>query len=188
MNDLVALFLRGIDEFDARVRAIGDDQWDNTTPCTDWNVRDLVNHMTSEALWAPHILSGKTIEEAGDAFKGDAVGSDPKATWELAAEEEKEAVQQAGITDATIHLSRGPTPASEYLAELFSDHVIHAWDLARGIGGDDRLDPQLVEVLYGSLAPFETQLKASGLYGDKVEAPKDADTQTKLLAVVGRKS
>lgn len=188
MSDLTEMFLRGVDEFDARVAGIRDEQWNDPTPCTEWNVRALFNHMTSEALWAPHVLSGKTIEEAGDAFDGDVLGSDPKATWELAVKAEREAVQEPGVDERTVHLMRGPTPASTYLVELFSDHVIHAWDLARGTGGDERLDPELVDILYASVAPIEDQLKASGMYGDKVEAPEGADTQTKLLAVVGRKT
>ncbi len=186
MTDLASLFLRSVDEFDRRVAAIGDDQWNNATPCTDWNVRALVNHVTSEALWAPHLLAGKTIEEAGDSFDGDVLGSDPVGAWSIAAKEEREAVQDQGILERKVHLSRGPTAASTYLGELLNDHVVHAWDLARGIGADETLDADLVEVIYAVAAPMEDDLKASGLFGDRVEPPAGADTQTKMLAVFGR--
>ncbi len=186
MTDLVSLFLRSVDEFDRRVMAIGDDQWTNATPCSEWDVRALVNHVTSEALWFPHLLAGKTIAEAGDAFEGDVLGSDPVGAWSIAAKEEREAIQEQGALERTVHLSRGPTSASTYISELFSDHLIHAWDLARGIGADDTLDPELVEITYNVAASMEDALKASGLYGDKVEPPPGADTQTKMLAVFGR--
>lgn len=186
MTDLVSLFLRSVDEFDWRVAAIGDDQWTNATPCSEWDVRALVNHVTSEALWLPHLLAGKTIEEAGDAFDGDVLGNDPAGAWSIAAKEEREAIQEAGVLERTVHLSRGPTPASVYIGELFSDHLIHAWDLARGIGGNEKLDPELVDTLYGFAAPIEDDLKASGMYGDKVDPPAEVDTQTKMLAVFGR--
>lgn len=180
------MFLRSVDEFDRRVMAIGDNQWNNATPCTDWDVRALVNHMTSEALWAPHLFTGKTIAEAGDSFDGDVLGSDPAGAWSIAAKEEREAIQEEGVLERTVHLSRGPTPSSVYVGELFSDHVIHAWDLARGIGGDEKLDPELVDILYRAASPREDELKASGVFGDKIEPPEGADTQTKLLAVFGR--
>lgn len=186
MTDLVSLFIRSVDEFDRRVAAIGDDQWTNATPCSEWDVRALVNHVTSEAMWAPHLLAGKTIEEAGDAFDGDVLGNDPQGAWSIAAKEEREAVQEDGVTERTVHLSRGPTPAQVYLGELFSDHVIHSWDLARGIGADETIDAELVDILYDLSAPMEDRLKASGVFGGKVEPPEDADTQTKLLAVFGR--
>lgn len=184
--DLVSLFLRSIDEFDRRVTEIGDDQWSNATPCSEWDVRALVNHVTSEALWLPHLLAGKTIADAGDAFDGDVLGSDPAGAWSIAAKEEREAIQEQSVLERTVHLSRGPTPASQYVAELLSDHVVHAWDLARGIGADETLDPELVDILYNVAAPMEDDLKASGMYGDKVVPPADADTQTKMLAVFGR--
>lgn len=188
MTDLASLFLRSVDEFARRVAAIGDSDWNNATPCTEWDVRALVNHVTSEALWFPHLLAGKTIEEAGDAFDGDVLGNDPKGAWSVAAKEEREAIQEDGVFERTVHLSRGPTPASVYVGELFSDHVIHAWDLARGIGGDEKLDPELVDVLYGVAAPRENDLKASGMYGDRIDPPDGADTQTRLLAVFGRRA
>ena len=31
---------------------------------TEWNVRDLVNHVVSEDLWAPPLLAGSTIAES----------------------------------------------------------------------------------------------------------------------------
>ena len=41
------LFTRSTDGYDRLVRAIGDNQWTNPTPATEWNVRMLVNHIVS---------------------------------------------------------------------------------------------------------------------------------------------
>jgi uncharacterized protein (TIGR03086 family) len=65
---------------------------------------------------------------------------------------------------------------------------VHAWDLARGIGGDESLDPQLVRVVYGRTQPHADALAASGLFEPPVPVDADADEQTKLLALFGRQA
>ena len=82
--DIPAVFGRAVAEFDARVRQIGDHQWQAPTPDEDWSVRDLVNHLVGEDLWAPPLLAGSTIAEVGDRFDGDVLGADPQAAWTAA--------------------------------------------------------------------------------------------------------
>jgi uncharacterized protein (TIGR03086 family) len=176
---------RAVEFFGTRVAAIRDDQWHDQTPCEDWDVRALVRHLVYENLWTPPLMRGATLKEVGDRFDGDLVGEDPKGAWADAMREALEAVQQVDL-DRDVHLSRGPTPARMYTFELFSDHLIHGWDLSRAIGADERLDEDMVQVIYDTFKPFEDGLKRSGMYGPKVEPPEGADLQTKLLALTGR--
>src|SRR6266550_1525211 len=81
--DIPAMFCGAVAEFDARVRQIGDHQWQAATPDEDWSVRDLVNHVAGEDLWAPPLLAGSTIAEVGVRFDGDVLAADPKAAWTL---------------------------------------------------------------------------------------------------------
>lgn len=185
--DPIELHGRAVAEFDARVRAVGESQWGDATPCTEWNVRDLVNHVVNEDKWTRPLLEGKTIEQVGDAFDGDLLGADPGRAWREAADEAVASVR--GVVndlDRKVNVSWGQISASEYIAQLWTDHLIHAWDLARGIGGDDKLDPELVEACYQLSAPQEEMLKSSGAFGGRVEAPTGAGIQTKLLAIFGR--
>ena len=85
--DIPAMFRRAVAEFDARVRQIGDHQWQAATPDEDWAVRDLVNHLVSEDLWAPLLLAGSTNAEVGDRFEGDVLGAEPRAAWTAASAE-----------------------------------------------------------------------------------------------------
>jgi uncharacterized protein (TIGR03086 family) len=181
------LHARATAEFDRRVKAIGADQWHQPTPCSDWDVRTLVNHLVYENHWTRPLLDGATIEEIGDRFEGNLLGDEPKAAWEASAKEATAAVGRAGAMERTVHVSYGDIPGEEYAFQLFTDLLIHGWDLARGIGSDDSLDPELVEACYERIKPQEDMLKSSGLYGPKVEPPRDADRQTQLLAVVGRR-
>jgi uncharacterized protein (TIGR03086 family) len=86
-----------------------------------------------------------------------------------------------------VHLSFGDFPGEEYLGQLTADHTIHAWDLARGIGGDERLDPDLARFVHDFMAPQAAQWAAAGVFAPAVEVPADADPQARLLALSGRR-
>jgi Mycothiol maleylpyruvate isomerase N-terminal domain len=120
--NISAMFRGAVEEFDARVRLIGDHQWQATTPDDDWAVRDLVNHVVGEDLWAPPLLAGSTIAEVGNRFDGDVLGADPKAAWTAASAGAVRAVGADGATDRIVHLSFGDFPGREYALQLFADH------------------------------------------------------------------
>ena len=184
--DQAALHRRAVEEFDERVRAVGDDQWELPTPCSDWNVRQLVNHLVYENRWTVPLMGGSTIAEVGDRYEGDLLGDDPKGAWAESSADAVAAVQAEGGLERTVDLSSGPTPATEYVNQLYADHLIHAWDLARAVGADERLDPELVEACAGWFAKMEPHYRAAGAIGERPEVPPGADAQTILLAAFGR--
>jgi uncharacterized protein (TIGR03086 family) len=185
-TDTSELHRRATDAFGARVHAIREDQWELPTPCSDWNVRQLVNHLVYENRWTPPLFAGRTIAEVGDRFEGDLLGDDPKAAWDGSAKEAVAAVQEQGAMERTVHLSFGDVPGSEYAMQLFADHLIHGWDLARAIGADERLDPELVGACEGWFAAREDAYRDGGSVGPRPQVPSDADPQTRLLAMFGR--
>jgi uncharacterized protein (TIGR03086 family) len=179
-------FSRAVHGFGETVHAVGPDQWSNQTPCSEWDVRALVNHLVNEALWVRPILDGMTVAQVGDRFDGDLLGGDPTGAWERSAADALGAACAEGATDRTVHVSSGDIPAGEYLQQVFTDLVIHRWDLARAIGADDTIDPVDAATIYEQMKPMEDQMKSWGAYGDRIEAREGADTQTKLLALFGR--
>jgi uncharacterized protein (TIGR03086 family) len=183
---LVDLYRRSVDGFVDRVRKVRPDQWTEPTPCAEWDVRTLVNHIVYEDRWSVPLFNGATIAEVGDRFEGDLLGDDPIASAEDAAEETKAAVAADGVTDRTVHLSFGDTPATEYLHQLFADHLVHGWDLAVGIGADRTLDPEAVRACIEWFADQEDIYRTSGAIGPRVQVPADASEQDRLLAAFGR--
>jgi uncharacterized protein (TIGR03086 family) len=185
-TDVTVLYRRALDGFGAKVRAIRDDSWRLPTPCTDWDVHALVNHLVGENRWAPPLFDGKTIADVGDQFDGDLLGADPVAAWEDSAGAAVAALSDPGATDRTVHLSFGEAPGSEYAYQLFADALVHSWDLARAIGVDDRLDPELVDACAQWFAQHEETYRSAGAIGPRPELSADADAQTRLLAAFGR--
>lgn len=176
----------GLQEFDKRVHAVTDDQWNSSTPCTEWNVRDLVNHIVNEDRWVVPLMAGKTIADVGDALDGDLLGDEPRRAWDEARDEALATVEEPDALGRTVHLSFGDTPADVYLTQLAVDHAIHAWDLARAIGSDERIDSDLVEFAYLGLEPQVEEWRKAGILADEVKVPEGADRLTQLLAMTGR--
>ncbi|PZS38159.1 MAG: TIGR03086 family protein [Pseudonocardiales bacterium] len=183
----VSGFVRGLGEFDRRVRSVRSEQWTNPTPCTDWDVRALVNHLVTEQLWAPLLLDGATVDDIGDRFAGDQLGDDPVEAWASAAAAAREAFAAPGALRRSVELSYGRRPARGYCQEMTMDLTVHAWDLARGIQADERLDPELVSDVLAFIEPQLEQLAESGLFAPPVAVGDDADAQTRLLALLGRR-
>ncbi|HZD72246.1 MAG TPA: TIGR03086 family metal-binding protein [Actinomycetes bacterium] len=185
-QDVRDLYQRAMARFGAHVHAVRDDQWSAPTPCSAWDVRTLVNHLVSENRWAPPLFQGRTIAEVGDQFEGDLLGDDPRAAWDDSAGQAVAAVREDGAMDRTVHLSFGDFPGREYAMQLFADALIHGWDLARAIGGDDRLDPDMVEACGTWFARVEDAYRAGGAIAPRPELPAEADGQARLLAMFGR--
>ncbi len=185
--DTLELFGASVAEFDRRVAEIRDDQWADPTPCTDWNVRDLVNHLVAEDLWAPHLLAGATLADVRDRFDGDVLGSDPHQAWFSARDGALAAATHEALA-GTVHTSMGAIPADAYLMQLFSDHLVHAWDLGRAIGGDEQMPVDLVERCYETAKPYEQSMNESGLFGGIIAPRPGASPPDELLALFGRRS
>jgi uncharacterized protein (TIGR03086 family) len=88
--------------------------------------------------------------------------------------------------DRMVHLSRGLSPGHGYATEMLFDYTIHAWDLARAIGGDEKLDPEVVAFCTEWFGAVEDAYRAAGAIADRPPIPDDADQQTLMLAMTGR--
>jgi uncharacterized protein (TIGR03086 family) len=178
-------FRRASEGFVKRAHAIGSDQWGAATPCTEWDVRALVNHVTGEYLWVRELVAGKTVAEISSRLDGDLLGDQPLQALITAQGDAVAALEQPGVLGTTVHLSFGDTLAAEYAKQMTLDSVIHSWDLARATGGDERLDPELVNICYPELQRTAGDWRAAGAFGPE-RSPSDGTTQAKLLALSGR--
>jgi uncharacterized protein (TIGR03086 family) len=183
--DEATAFRRAGDGYVQRAREVNAEQWSAATPCAEWDVRSLVNHVAGEYLWVPELMAGKTVAEVGDRLDGDLLGDDPLAVLASAAHSAQAAADHPDSLTRTVHLSFGDVPGAEYLKQMAIDSVIHAWDLARAIGADETLDPELVDFAFDELRRVAENWRAGGAFGPVKEATNDSN-QAKLLALTGR--
>ncbi len=180
--DVYELHRKAVETFAQKVEQVAVDQWDQPTPCSDWDVRALVNHVVNEERWVKPLVDGKTIEEVGSSLDGDLLGDDPVGATAAAGSEAVVAFDE-GETDV-VHLSFGDTPVGEYAMQMVADHVIHSWDLAAATGQNRLLDPELVNAVADWFAPQEDVWRQAGAIGPRFDA--GGDPQTDLLAAYGR--
>lgn len=184
--DVINLHGRCVAEFLARVATVPEDRWGAATPCSDWDVRQLVNHVVAEDRWTVPLLEGATIADVGTEFDGDLLGHDPAASAQRAADEAVAMVAEVLPTGGRVHLSYGDEDMVEYVHQLAADHLIHAWDLAAATGGETGLDPELVAQVASWFADREELYRGAGMIGPRVEGSFADDPRAALLAGFGR--
>lgn len=184
--ELIDAFDAAFEEWDRLVHEVTEQQWDDPTPCAEWTVRDLVNHLVGEHLWAPHLLGGATIDEIGDRFDGDVTGNDPVAAWEEAGRASYAAFHRKGGLSGEVHASTRKMPAEEYAWQMTLDLAVHGWDLAHGLGVRSRMRDELADAAYERAAPDAERWQGAGVIGPPVPVPDDVVPQDRLVALLGR--
>lgn len=182
--DTITLYHRTVERWQRLLDGVQPDQWTASTPCDEWDVRTLVNHVVGEECWVAPLLEGQTIADVGDRFDGDVVGDDPVAAGRARAAESVAAVDAVLPQGGKVHLSYGDEDAEEYIKQLCADHLIHGWDLACGTGQDRTMDADLVADVAAWFALHEDEWRAGGAIGPRGELT--GDPQADLLAAFGR--
>lgn len=181
--------------FERRLRAVLPQQWAWPTPCTDWTVRHLVNHMTRGNLNYVRLLQGGTSAEFLRLREADALGRDPVGAYASSVQECAEAFAAPGVFHRVLDYPLGKVSGGQALAVRTTDTTIHTWDLARAIGADESLDIGLVawiddslEEIYAGLAETPTAVETTYRFFAAPGGPlaRDASRQDRLLHRMGR--
>jgi len=172
-----------------RVQMVTSDQWDIVTPCDDWTVRQLVLHMVAGCMMSVAMLSGTAWDRSvADTFDRD--GPAVVAAWEREATAEEAAFSEPGALDRTVdHPAIGEISARQFIGMRTADALLHAWDLARAISGDETLDGELVARVWAAMEPMGSFIGTTGYFGQGPSGDVDeaAPLQTRLLDLSGRR-
>lgn len=169
------------------IAGIKSDQWHLSTPCTEWDVRELTEHVVAENWWAAELASGATIAAVGDRLDGDVLGTDPLRAYDESAAVAAKVFERSGAMSAPCAVSCGPVPGAVYCGHRFIDVFIHGWDLAKATGQPTDLDPFLVAACLEVVRPQVAMFAASGVFGDgKLSTVDTTNPQHELLTMLGR--
>ncbi|MFN8103020.1 MAG: TIGR03086 family metal-binding protein [Acidimicrobiia bacterium] len=164
------------------------DQLDAPTPCTDWDVRALLNHLVGGATMVAALGRDGRVDMSKMA--SDFVGDDPQGAWEAASAAATSAWQADGALARTVTMPWGQElPAPAALTILRNDLFQHTWDLAKATGQDTALDADLAETVWAAVQENPggvDAFRSMGLFGPVVEVAEAAPTADKVAGFFGR--
>ena len=183
-NDLsgnpVMLYRAATDRAVAVVEAVRRDQLGWPTPCSEWTVQQLIDHLVGGTEYLLAATSGRPPADSVGATIGD---------YRRGVQQVLAAVAQPGVMERICRSPLGfEWPVGQAVAGTFMDVLIQTWDLARATHQDERLDPVLVEACTAMFVPeMPRRGREAGIIGPEVPAGADASAQDRLLAVMGRR-
>jgi uncharacterized protein (TIGR03086 family) len=168
--------------FDARVEGVPSGSWNVQSPCTEWTARDVV----------AHVVDGHRrliAEVAGVESQPMTAEEDPKAAWTSAYTTMSELTEDPTVMAHSVEGPMGTMTLEQVIPQFVCmDMLVHTWDLARAVGGDERLDEEFVRDAYETLKPMDAMLRQPKVFGPKLEPPPGADIQTEFLYFLGRRA
>lgn len=173
--DPVALYRAATDRAVAVVEAVRPDQLGLPTPCSEWTVQQLIDHLMDGTAYLLSAAKNRPpAPPSGDYRRGVA--------------DVLTALQVPGAMEQTCISPLGfEWPVAQAVAGTFMDVLVHTWDLAHATGQDESLDPDLVDACSAMFLPeMPERGRAAGIVGPPVEVGADASAQDRLLAAMGR--
>ncbi|HET6315132.1 MAG TPA: TIGR03086 family metal-binding protein [Chloroflexota bacterium] len=182
MAPTLDLLERALDQTGGVIARVRPEQATLPTPCTDWDVRTLVNHTVYDLKLFKSMVDGAERPAPDD----NPVGQDWGAAYNAAASSLREAWQRRG-EEGTMHLGRlGEMPASWAIGQHMADIAVHGWDIARATGQPTEADPQVGEAsLEWARQSLKPELRGQ-TFGPEVKVPDDTPLYERLAAFFGR--
>ena len=166
--------------------AVSKEQLGDDTPCAQWKVSDLINHIVGGQYFFEAGAKGEPPAAADTDFSaGDFVSAFDESAQRCLA-----AFRTDGVMDKMLTLPFGQMPGSAFFGLAATDTLTHGWDLAKATGQSTDLAPELAGQL---LARAQTAISPAfrspegNPFGLEQPAPAGASNADQLAAFLGRK-
>ena len=187
--DRLELLALARQEFARRLATVAPAQLVTQTNCDDWTVHDLIRHVIVGDHMAVALLGGASRDDTMALATTVQLGDDLGAEFAGAADTVAAAFAAGGTLEQIVHHPAMDIPASTLIQFRTGDYTLHAWDLARSIGGDTVLDEHLVSAIWETLSPMADFIATTGRFGSGPSGAvaDTADLQSRLLDLSGRR-
>ena len=163
-----------------------------TTPCSQWSVLDLLNHLLGGLEFTAGCITGNVPDirpnEAESSYRDETDVTVLVRAYPAAVDRVLELAAVPGALERTAITPFGEMPVARIMMGTVMDQLVHCWDLARATGQDTTLDSELVEFAYGMLVSggFADMGRQAGFIGPEVAVPDSASLQDKMIGYMGR--
>jgi len=188
MTDPREYYERALAQTEQVVAAVRPDELGGPTPCTEFDVRALVNHIVGG------ITRAAITGEGGDAlaFSG-RVDEAPDDGWPDAyravAKRATAAWSDDARLDAMVTVPWGTVPGRVALSGAVQEVLTHGWDLATATGQEAEGDPELATWVLEEFAHRALPPERRGgpvPFGPVVAVPAEAGPYAQLAGWLGR--
>ncbi|MFI0483651.1 TIGR03086 family metal-binding protein [Actinomadura sp. 9N215] len=169
------------------VREVPEELMDAPTPCPDWDVRALINHLifwTGRAGTAARKLPPTGPDEGHDFTAEPGWADRFEAKARASAEAWRDPDAWTGNTSLTG--DKDGMPAAFIAGILFGECVLHGWDLAVATGQDPGLPPEIVQAAWEQTVSTAEMSREYKVFGEEVPVPEDAPLLDRLVGLAGR--
>lgn len=166
------------DELVAAVAAATEDQRSWETPCPDWDLSALLDHIAGGNWFTSGILNGDTSDvamatamnrfEGGSATMDQVIGS---------ADKQLKAFCGDGVLEATWHHVVGDLPGRQVLRIRLHDLIVHTWDIKQTIDPPALITNSVLDWAVDELAMEDS--RAAGLFGVEETTPAEPTKTSK---------
>jgi uncharacterized protein (TIGR03086 family) len=187
MMDVVVACQRVVDDALAVIRTVRQEDLAKPTPCAEWDVRALLNHMVGVCQTYAAVFRGQPVDLPSAA--AEAASEPPAAVYSQAAAALLAAMQAPGALKGTLPQPFRELPRAMGAQICVSDQMVHTWDLAQALGRPYTMPEDLATATLELARQVpESDLRGPQAFGPAVECPPDAPAQARLLAFAGRRT
>ncbi|WP_189176251.1 TIGR03086 family metal-binding protein [Streptomyces lasiicapitis] len=172
------------------VHSLPDDRLDARTPCAEYDVRALMNHVFHVVVQFQELAAKRNADFGGDTPDYLAQGADWRERFAAETEKLVAAWSEPGADEGLTGAMN--MPARTVGAMVLLDLTVHAWDLARATGQDYGTPSgqegagDVVGVLREAVAGLGPTARSMGVLAEPVSVADDATEFERLLAETGR--
>lgn len=160
------------------IAGISADELDNPTPCSEFTVRGVLEHMIGGATMFAAAFRG---EAPGEPDLGDPLPGIGKALGNLI-----EAMSAPGALDRTVQAPFGEVPGETFARFVVLDGIVHGWDMATATGQPYSPDDDLVAAVQAFADEALDPLRDGQTFGAATDPGPDATPIERLAASTGR--
>jgi uncharacterized protein (TIGR03086 family) len=169
------------------VAAVPEQAWGARTPCSEWTVRQVVNHARLDQQAYGAVVTGHGLPDSDPFQPADALHGDAPAELDAVLAGVREVYGGLAADDAQVPTPLGPLPFRLAAAAAAMDAAVHAWDIAVATGQDAPLAEDVAEGIRPVATALVDRLRdAYGVFAPAREVAADEGRAAALLAFLGR--